>query len=186
MAGLTPSQTVGPFFREGFAYPGSETLATEGTRGTRVRIDGVVRDGAGEPVPDAIIEIWQANADGRYQHPLDRRDIPLDPAFDGFGRGATDEEGRFGFTTIKPGSVPGPDGTMQAPHLLVSVFARGILTRLITRLYFDDESANESDPVLAVVPPARRGTLIAKRSDDTSYRFDIVLQGDGETVFFDV
>jgi protocatechuate 3,4-dioxygenase alpha subunit len=186
VAELTPYQTVGPFFHEGLECPGGETLASERTRGARIRIEGVVRDGAGDAVPDAVIEIWQANAAGRYQHPADRRDIPVDPAFDGFGRVATDSEGRFAFATIKPGSVPGPEGTPQSPHLLLSVFARGVLTRLITRLYFEDETANEIDPVLSLVPAARRGTLIAKRSDATTYRFDIVLQGDRETVFFDV
>jgi protocatechuate 3,4-dioxygenase, alpha subunit len=186
MSALTPYQTVGPFFHEGLAFPGGETLANDVTKGTRVRLEGIVRDGAGEPIPDAIVEIWQANAAGRYRHPADARDAPLDPSFDGFGRVATDDGGQFAFATVKPGAVPGPDGTVQAPHLVASVFARGLLTRLVTRVYFDDEVANSSDVILSLVPQARRDTLIAKRIGDGHYRFDIVLQGEGETVFFDV
>jgi protocatechuate 3,4-dioxygenase alpha subunit len=183
---LTPSQTVGPFFHSGLDCPDGATLVSEHTLGTRVRIEGVVRDGAGDLVSDAVVEIWQANAAGRYLHPDDHRDLPVDPAFDGFGRCATDDAGRFAFVTVKPGAVPGPNGSTQAPHMLVSVLARGLLTRLVTRLYFDDEPANVSDPVLALVPQDRRATLIATRSGDGLYRFDIVLQGERETVFFDV
>jgi protocatechuate 3,4-dioxygenase, alpha subunit len=186
MSELTPYQTVGPFFHDGLACPEGATLATELTVGTRIRIEGTVLDGEGAPVSDAVIEIWQANAAGRYLHPSDRRELPLDPAFDGFGRAPTDDDGRFTFMTVKPGPVPGPDGSMQAPHLAVSVFARGVLTRIVTRLYFEDEASNGTDPILALVPPSRRGTLIAKRTADGVYRFDIVLQGQGETVFFDV
>jgi protocatechuate 3,4-dioxygenase, alpha subunit len=186
VSGLTPSQTVGPFFHGGLECPDAATLASDQTLGTRVRIEGTVRDGAGDPVTDAVVEIWQANAAGRYQHPDDRREVPLDPSFDGFGRCATDDGGRFAFATIKPGAVPGPNGSAQAPHLLVSVLARGLLTRLITRLYFDDEQANATDPVLALVPHDRRRTIIATRAGDGQYRFEIVLQGERETVFFDV
>jgi len=183
----TPSQTVGPFFHYALPFEGGETLTNEATLGTRITIEGYLIDGNREPVPDGLIEIWQANSQGRYNHPEDTQDKQLDPNFAGFGRTPTDEEGRFRFHTIKPGPVPGPDGTSQAPHINISVLGRGILKRLATRLYFSDETANETDPVLALVPQDRRGTLIAERQGDGSvYRLDIVLQGDRETVFFDV
>jgi protocatechuate 3,4-dioxygenase, alpha subunit len=185
MRGLTPSQTVGPFFHGGLAFPGGETLCSDATAGPRIRVTGVVRDGAGAAVPDAVIEVWQANAAGRYRHPDDRREVPLDEAFDGFGRIPTDDAGRFAFTTVKPGCVPAADGGMQAPHLVVGVLARGLLTPLFTRVYFGDEAATATDPILAVVPADRRATLIASRTADAEYRYDIVLQGAGETVFFD-
>ena len=185
MHGLTPYQTVGPFYQEGLAFPGGEMLCCEATIGLRVRVSGIVRDGAGAGVPDAVIEVWQANAAGRYQHPDDRRDLPLDAAFDGFGRIPTDDSGRFAFTTVKPGCVPAVDGGLQAPHLVIGVLARGLLTRLITRMYFEDEAANGSDPILLLVPADRRATLVASRTGDAEYRFDIVLQGERETVFFD-
>ncbi len=185
MAGLTPYQTIGPFFDEGLACPGGDTLAGDLTAGTRIRIEGFVRDGAGAPVPDAVIEIWQANAAGRYLHPRDTRGVAIDPAFDGFGRIPTDDEGRFAFTTVKPGVGPGPGDSSQAPHLLVGVLARGVLTRLVTRMYYDDD-VNTTDPILALVPRARRRTLIAMRTGDGVYQFDIILPGEGETVFFDV
>ena len=137
-------------------------------------------------MPDAIVEIWQANAAGRYNHPDDRRDVPLDPAFDGFGRTPTDEAGRFAFTTVKPGRVPGPDGTWQAPHVLVGVLGRGLLTRLVTRIYFEDEASTPTIRSWRSCPRRRRATLVARRVADGRYRFDIVLQGPGETVFFDV
>jgi protocatechuate 3,4-dioxygenase alpha subunit len=156
------------------------------TRGTRVSIEGTVRDGAGEPAPDVLIEVWQANAAGRYHHPDDGQDQPLDPAFDGFGRVATGPDGRFGFETVKPGAVPGPGGRPQAPHLVVGVMARGLLVRLVTRIYFEDEAANAKDPILERVPASRRPTLIASRLGPGRYRFDVRLQGEGETVFFDV
>ena len=139
-------------------------------------------------MPDALIEIWQANAAGRYAHPEDGQPKPLDPAFRGFGRCASDAEGRFRFATIRPGRVPGRGNTLQAPHINVGLFARGLLRRLVTRLYFEDAPENADDPVLALVQdPARRATLLAKRvaGDGAVYRFDIVLQGNGETVFFD-
>jgi protocatechuate 3,4-dioxygenase, alpha subunit len=183
---LTPFQTIGPFFHHALVFKGGELLAAEGTSGQQIVIEGIVRDGAGAPVSEALIEIWQANAAGRYNHPADVGDRPLDPAFDGFGRTPTDESGRFSFVTIKPGSVPDLTGQPQAPHVLLSIVARGILTRLITRIYFDDEPANDTDPVLGLVPVERRPTLVARRDADGRYRFDVRLQGDNETVFFDV
>jgi protocatechuate 3,4-dioxygenase alpha subunit len=185
MRGLTPSQTIGPFFHGGLAFPGGDMLVGDATAGQRIHVTGIVRDGAGAAVPDAVIEVWQANAAGRYRHPEDRRELPLDEAFDGFGRIPTDDVGRFAFTTVKPGCVPAADGGVQAPHLVVGLLARGLLTRLLTRVYFEDEASNATDPILALVPADRRPTLIASRTADAEYRFDIVLQGAGETVFFD-
>jgi protocatechuate 3,4-dioxygenase alpha subunit len=156
------------------------------TRGPRITIEGTVIDGAGAPVPEALVEIWQANAAGRYRHPDDARDAAIDPAFEGFGRTPTDADGRFSFATIKPGRVPGPRGTLQAPHVLVGLLGRGLLTRLVTRVYFEDEPSTADDPILALVPEARRSTLVARRVADGRYQFDIVLQGERETVFFDV
>lgn len=185
--GLTPSQTVGPFFAYALtprAYGGTELanehVATDGVAGERVTIRGRVIDGDDAPVGDAMIEIWQADADGRFQ-------AQGNAGFTGFGRAETTSDGFFHFNTIRPGVVPGPDGRKQAPHLSVSVFARGVLLRLATRIYFSDEpDANSSDPVLALVPRERRGTLIAQRGQDGAFNFDIRLQGEGETVFFDV
>ena len=152
-----------------------------------VRIAGRVFDGEGEPVVDALIELWQANRAGRYDHPADaREEIPLEPGFRGFGRSETDAEGGYGFLTVKPGPVPHPDGGTQAPHIDVSVFARGLLKRVVTRIYFPDEpEANDSDPVLSSVEPGLRRALVA-RAEDGALRFDIHLQGDSETPFFDV
>lgn len=184
--GITPSQTIGPFFAYALtprAYGGSELasdrLASDGVAGEHIRIEGRVLDGDGAPVGDAMLEIWQADAQGRHQ--------PQGNAgFTGFGRAETTaEEGRFVFETVRPGAVPGPGGTLQAPHLSLSVFARGVLVRLMTRIYFADEPANAGDPVLALVPQARRETLIARRDQNGVYRFDIRLQGEGETVFFE-
>jgi protocatechuate 3,4-dioxygenase alpha subunit len=183
---LTPFQTIGPFFHHALLFKGGETLTAEGTVGQQIVIEGTVRDGAGTPVSEALIEIWQADAAGRYNHPEDGQDRPLDATFDGFGRTPTDEAGGFSFATIKPGPVPDLSGGTQAPHVLVSILARGILTRLITRIYFDDEPANEQDPILALVPIERRPTLLARHQDNGRYHIDIRLQGDGETVFFDV
>lgn len=189
MAGQTPSQTVGPYFYFALLHGGDNVLITDTTRGDRIRIEGHVWDGAGEPVTDAMVEIWQANADGRYCHPEDRQDKVLDPGFRGFGRVGTDESGTFYFETIKPGAVAGRGNELQAPHVNVTVFARGLLSHAYTRLYFDDEPLNADDPVLASIEDAgRRDTLIARRSasEPPVYRFDIHLQGDRETVFFDV
>jgi protocatechuate 3,4-dioxygenase alpha subunit len=182
---LTPSQTVGPFHH--IELPsGDGHLVPESTPGAR-RITGTVFDGDGAPVGDALVEIWQADPSGRYHHPADDRDLPLLGGFTGFGRVATAADGSYELWTLTPGSVPGPDGTTQAPHLLVSVFARGLLDRLVTRMYFPDESdANAADPVLALVTdPERRATLVAQ-DEDGALRFDIHLQGERETVFFAV
>jgi protocatechuate 3,4-dioxygenase alpha subunit len=185
MAGDTPFQTVGPFFSFALVRAGGHRLATDTTPGRRVVIAGRLIDGAGAPIDDALIEIWQADAEGRYHHPDDPR-ASDEVIFDGFGRVATDADGGFSFDTIVPGPTPGPGGRSQAPHILVSVLARGILTRLTTRLYFEDEPATSTDPILERVPVNRRSTLIARRDGDHRYRFDIVVQGPHETVFFDV
>ena len=186
MPGLTPFQTLGPFFDFGLIIPDGEIVARPDAAGRHVVIAGAIRDGAGDGLPDALIEVWQANAAGRYRHPADTQDAPLDPAVDGFGRVATDAEGKFTFRTVVPGRVPGPDGRRQAPHLAIGVLARGIFTRLVSRMYFEDEPSNNEDAVLSLVPADRRRTLIAMRTGDGCYRFDVVLQGPGETVFFDV
>jgi protocatechuate 3,4-dioxygenase, alpha subunit len=182
----TPSQTVGPFFSIGMDGLRTENVATPVVSGERVTISGRVLDGDGNPVPDAVLEIWQANAHGKYAHPEDTQGKPLEPGFAGFGRVPTNDEGEFRFTTVKPGAVPGPDATMQAPHLVVSVFMRGLLNRLVTRIYFPDEPANHDDFVLRLVDPLRRTTLIARKTANTNdLQWDVILQGFGETVFFD-
>jgi protocatechuate 3,4-dioxygenase alpha subunit len=185
----TPSQTIGPFFAFGLIRKGENIVARESVEGQRIRIEGRVFDGEGKIVPDAMIEIWQANAYGRYNHPEDKQEKPLDPAFAGFGRAGTDDNGVYWFDTIKPGPVPGSGDSPQAPHLNLTVFARGMLLHVFTRIYFDDEPANEADPVLSRVEEARRATLIARREksgDKAVYRFDLHLQGENETVFFDI
>jgi len=189
----TPSQTVGPYLHIGLAQGGygareifTSTLAEPGMPGARIRIEGRIFDGEGNVAPDALVEIWQADHAGRYAHPADGRPLSSN-SFRGFGRCPTDKDGGFAFETIKPGSVPGPGGTTQAPHINVGVFSRGLLKRLFTRIYFAGEPANASDPILALVPADRRDTLIAK-SDAAKpglFRFDIRLQGGNETVFFD-
>jgi protocatechuate 3,4-dioxygenase alpha subunit len=183
---LTPFQTIGPFFHFALPYRGGETLAGQRTPGDRIVVEGTVRDGAGAPVPEALVEIWQADASGVYHHPDDERDSSSHDAFDGFGRTPTDTDGRYAFTTIKPGRVPAPDGLLQARHVLFGILGRGILTRLVTRMYFEDDESTADDPILARVPPTRRSTLLARLTSEGRYRFDIVLQGVGETVFFDV
>jgi protocatechuate 3,4-dioxygenase alpha subunit len=184
----TPSQTVGPFFACALPHShGPELIAPGDPRALRVH--GQVRDGAGDPVPDAMLELWQANAAGRYAHPEDERaDVPLEHGFAGFGRAYTDGDGRFAFVTLKPGPVPGPGGAPQAPHIAVSVFARGLLDRLVTRIYFpDEEAANAADPVLArIADPALRASLVARAEADGSLRFDVRLQGEDATAFFAV
>jgi protocatechuate 3,4-dioxygenase, alpha subunit len=181
------SQTVGPFFIIGCAWLNRNEIVGEGVAGEQVTIEGRVADGDGKPVPDALLETWQANSQGKYAHPDDTQNRPSEPNFQGFGRIATDDDGKFRFTTIKPGPVPGLDGKAQAPHLAVSVFARGLLRRLVTRIYFPDESGNSEDYVLNLVEPERRGTLIAKKTAKPGwFEWNVVLQGDGETVFFDV
>src|SRR5262245_17555193 len=183
----TPSQTVGPFFTIGLAWLNRNDLSGPGVPGERVTIAGRVLDGDGEPLPDALIEIWQADTHGRYAHPADKRDERLELGFTGYGRIPTDDKGNFRFTTIKPGRVPGPNGKPQAPHVIVSVFARGLLRRLITRIYFPDEPDNAEDFALNLVEPSRRGTLIARKADEQGglLAWDVVLQGSEETVFFD-
>jgi len=181
----TPSQTIGPFLHIELPFAGEEQLVVSDRRDA-IRLRGAIYDGNGDPVGDALVEIWQANAAGRYAHPEDaREEIPLEEGFAGFGRCATDAEGRFEFVTVKPGPVPGPDGSLQAPHIDVSVFARGLLKRLVTRIYFPDESeANAADPVLSTIEdPSQRETLVAA-AEDGALRFDIRLQGEGETAFF--
>jgi protocatechuate 3,4-dioxygenase, alpha subunit len=194
---ITPSQTVGPFFKYGLT-PGADydwndaftnNLVTPDVTGERIRIEGQVFDGDGQLVPDCMLEVWQADSQGRFADPKDKRALP-NATFRGFGRCGTDTNGAFAFDTIKPGSVPDPDGKPQAPHILLAVFARGMLRHLYTRIYFDDEAGNGSDPVLALVPADRRATLIAKQEGANGgsavYRFDLRLQGDNETVFFDI
>jgi len=179
--GSTPSQTVGPFFAFGLPFEGGERLVDDGG----FWIEGAVYDGAGDPVGDALVEIWQANRHGRYRHPEDtREELPLEDGFIGFGRCATDESGRFRFYTVKPGATP-----PHAPHIGVIVHARGLLQHLFTRIYFPDEpSANAGDPLLASIDDASvRDTLIAQPGGTISgLRFDIHLQGERQTAFLDV
>jgi protocatechuate 3,4-dioxygenase alpha subunit len=249
--GQTPSQTIGPFFHYALPWKGGADLvgqselgarldlfppehdllnagAANGTvKGMQIEIRGTVLDGMGDPIPDAMLEIWQANAAGRYRGAGDDRDhLPLDDAFVGFGRSSTSEQGEYRFRTVLPGRVPGPGNSLQAPHIAVSVMGRGLLKRLVTRIYFERSEGLDDDPILNLVPAERRATLIAKRiatrespqraqrseagespqraerseagespqlaerseagTSPQTYRFDIRLQGDGETVFFDI
>jgi protocatechuate 3,4-dioxygenase alpha subunit len=211
LRGQTPSQTVGPFFHYGLPWKGGADLVGQSDMGARhdlfpaehyvlhcaspsgipqgeaIEVAGCVFDAHGDAVVDAMIEIWQANAAGRYDSPDDEReDAALDPHFIGFGRASTSDEGIYRFRTIRPGRVPGPGNTLQAPHIAISVFARGVIKRLATRLYFADGQGNDTDPVLDAVPAARRGTLIASRRDDGTWWLDIHLAGAHETVFFDL
>jgi protocatechuate 3,4-dioxygenase, alpha subunit len=191
--GITPSQTVGPFFAYGLTPTGqyewndafSNNLVTADTAGERIRIQGRVFDGDGAAVPDCMLEIWQADASGNFADPKDKRALP-NSKFRGFGRCGTDPNGDYAFDTIKPGQVPDPDGKPQAPHMLLAIFGRGMPLQTYTRIYLDTEAANAADPILALVPSDRRATLIAKRDGNGVYRFDIHLQGDNETVFFDI
>jgi protocatechuate 3,4-dioxygenase, alpha subunit len=192
---VTPSQTIGPFFHRALLHEGWNDLGARGAAGERVVIEGRVLDGDGSPVGDAMLELWQANAAGRYDHLEDlqeegRQERPIDPNFHGFGRTATGPDGRFRLRTIKPGPVPGSDDAPQAPHINVSIFARGLLKRLVTRIYFPDEPLNEADPLLNALPSGRRATLIARLVSgggaERVLHFEIVLQGDDETVFLDV
>lgn len=184
-----PSQTVGPYFRIALMGPRAVAqIAGPTAKGERVKLICKMLDGEGAPVNDGLIEIWQANADGKYNHPNDKQEKPIDPEFLGFGRQGTDEEGVCEFETIKPGRVPGKGGVLQAPHFAVSVFARGVMRRLPTRIYFAGDPANAGDPVLGRVPRQRRETLLAHPvpGQPGAWRFDIHLCGDKETVFFDV
>jgi protocatechuate 3,4-dioxygenase alpha subunit len=180
----TPSQTVGPYLSLGLPWPDGPFVVPEGTPGA-IWIRGFVLDGAGEPVPDGLVETWQADPAGHFAHPADAEGGGT--SFRGFGRCPTDDSGAYALLTFKPGVVMGVGGRLQAPHIDVSVFARGLLKRVVTRLYFGDEAAaNATDGVLrSIADDDRRATLIATRTAD-GYRFDIRLQGDGETVFFDV
>jgi protocatechuate 3,4-dioxygenase, alpha subunit len=204
MSDITPSQTVGRFFAYGVApngrcqwdpngsYSWKETigdnLITPDTSGQKIRIEGRITDGDGAPINDAMLEIWQADAQGRYAHPRDDRARP-NAKFKGFGRSATDKDGNYSFDTVKPGAVAGPGGQPQAPHIVFCIFSRGMLRQIYTRLYFSDEAANAGDPILTLVPADRRGTLVAHKSmrgELPIYRFDIRVQGENETVFFDI
>jgi protocatechuate 3,4-dioxygenase alpha subunit len=179
----TPSQTVGPYLSIGLPWPDGPDVVPEGTAGA-FWIRGRVLDGGGAAVPDALIETWQADPEGRFDHPDDPRGAVT--GFRGFGRSPTDAEGNYAIHTVLPGVVPGVEGADQAPHLDVSVLARGLLHRVVTRIYFADQAeANAADPVLATVREERRATLIATRSED-GYHFDVHLQGEDETVFFDL
>ena len=187
MSDLTPFSTVGPFFKllVRNRAEGTDCLVSDATRGDRITVRGVLFDGNGAPVNDGLVEIWQADASGHYHHPGDADRETADPAFSGFGRAATDSAGSFAFRTIKPGLVRGADGQSQAPHILVSVMSRGVMSRCWTRMYFDGEPLNGSDPILPLIPIERRQTLIARRAADGSYEFNVVLQGERETVFFE-
>jgi protocatechuate 3,4-dioxygenase, alpha subunit len=184
--GTTPSQTVGPYLAIVLPWPDGPDVAEPGAPGL-VTITGRVTDGAGDPVPDCLVEVWQADPDGRFNHPDDLRGAVSHPGFRGFGRSAANEHGEFVFHTVKPGPLPDGSGGVEAPHLDVSVFARGLLNRLVTRIYFPDEvAANAADPVLASLDPDDRRLLTAMAQTDGGLRFDIRLQGDDETPFFDV
>jgi len=181
----TPSQTVGPYFSFGLEWEDGPFAVAAGTEGA-IRIEGRLLDGLGNPVPDGLIETWQADPDGRFAHPDDPRGAVAWDGFRGFARCPVDDEGRWSILTLKPGPVPGPRGSTQAPHLAVSVLARGVLVRLATRIYFgDEEAANAADPVLGSLRggEAERRTLIAAPVEG-GYRLDIHLQGPDETVFF--
>jgi len=213
MAGQTPWQTTGPFLHFGLPWKGGADLTGDSdlgarpdliapdhdrailhaptnrdrTVGERIEIAGGVWDNTGAPIADSLIEIWQANAAGRYAHPEDTRgDLLLDPAFAGFGRSASDKQGGFRFRTIRPGRVPGPGNTLQAPHIALGLMGPGFLKRLVTRIYFPDARENAEDPILNLVPEERRSTLIAVKEPGNIYRFDIHLGGERETVFFDI
>jgi protocatechuate 3,4-dioxygenase, alpha subunit len=197
MGGVTPSQTIGPFAAPCMTpnetgktnYPWSQlinaNLVTADAVGERIRLEGRMFDGDGTPIDGILFEIWQADGQGRYAHPRDPR--RPNASFKGFGRVESDMSGTFVFDTVKPGRVPGPNGALQAPHVVVAIHMRGILQHLFTRIYFSDEPSNAEDPILKLVPPDRRETLIARRDGATSvYRIDFRIQGDRETVFFDI
>ena len=184
--GLTPSQTVGPYLHIGLDWLTTTELAPAGLAGERIVIQGQVLDADRQPIPDGMVEIWQANSHGKYAHVDDQRALPLDAGFHGFGRVATDEQGRFRFSTIKPGSVPDAQGRPQAPHLIVNVFARGLLKQLVTRMYFPGD-AHEADSVLQLVPAERRATLVAKQAAAGVVEWNVLIGGGGdETVFFEL
>jgi protocatechuate 3,4-dioxygenase, alpha subunit len=173
----TTSQTVGPYLHIGLTPMTIENLVQAGVAGERISIKGRIVDGDGNPVNDAMVEIWQANAAGKYG----QKD------FRGFGRSPTDDNGMFRFQTIKPGRAPGPGGKLQAPHIAANIFMRGQLKQLVSRIYFPDDPANAEDPVLALVPAERRATLVAKKvaGKTDALEWNVILQGRDETVFFD-
>jgi protocatechuate 3,4-dioxygenase, alpha subunit len=185
--GLAASQTVGPFFQIGFEDFYRSDLTVPGLTGTVITISGKILDADLLPVPDALVEIWQANSFGKYAHSDDYQAKPLDPGFTGFGRCPTNAEGAFQFRTVKPGAVPSSTEAPQAPHINVSIFMRGLLNRLVTRIYFSGDERNGADEVLSLVDPARRSTLLARPDPlrPNAYRWDVFLQGPDETVFFD-
>ena len=183
----TSSQTVGPYLHIGMTWLITDNLVGPGATGEKVTLEGRIHDGDGKPVSDALVEIWQANAHGKYAHPDDTQNKPLETGFKGFGRVPTDEAGGFKFTTIKPGRVAAPGGGLQAPHINVTIFMRGMLKQLSTRIYFPADSANAEDAVLLSVPKARRETLIAEAAPGHPSKlvWNVNLQGKDETVFFD-
>lgn len=189
--GITASQTVGPFLKIGLAKGDMEYLVPKNTNGA-IKICGHVYDGQQEVVPDAMIEIWQANIYGKYAHPEDTSEAELVNGFNGFGRSCTDHEGYFFFYTVKPGCVPGRGNSLQAPHILLNIFARGMLKQQVTRIYFEDEiEANFKDPILnSIDDKDMRETLFGIKAPTENglpvYKFDIYLQGEKETVFFEV
>ena len=183
----TPSQTIGPFFH--IALPANENIAHiagPGAEGDALTLICRVLDAVGAPADDAMIELWQADASGVYNHPDDPRYADHDPAFRGFARMATNAQGACMFQTVKPGRAADLDGAMQAPHINVSVFARGLMKRAATRIYFEGDPANAQDRVLSCAPEQRRSTLLAHRdaSQPSLWRFDLHLAGPDETVFF--
>jgi protocatechuate 3,4-dioxygenase alpha subunit len=185
---VTPSQTVGPYFAMRLPWDQGPYVVPEGTPGA-ITIFGRLYDGVGDPIPDGMIETWQASPEGRFAHPDDPRGpVPGgDKEFRGFGRVPTGRDGSFRIVTRKPGALPAGEGRIEAPHIDVSVFARGMLDRSVTRVYFpDEEAANAADPVLQAVPEDRRATLIAVPVRDDLLQFDIYMQGRAETVFFDL
>lgn len=197
MSAITPSQTIGPFAAPALTpnekgktnYPWRQLvngdLVTSDAVGDRIRIEGRMLDSQDEPIDGTLFEIWQADGQGRYAHPRDAR--RPNSSFKGFGRVESDTAGCFTFDTVKPGRVAGPNGALQAPHVLVAIHMRGILTHLFTRIYFSDEASNADDPILNLVPADRRETLIARRDPGSAvYRIDFRIQGDRETVFFDI
>jgi protocatechuate 3,4-dioxygenase, alpha subunit len=189
---LTASQTIGPYLHIGTTWLDTPDLVRPGVTGQRITVQGRMLDGDGKPVGDGLVEIWQANAHGKLAHPEDRRELPQEAGFRGWGRVPTDKEGRFRFSTIRPGRVPGPGGSLQAPHIAVTVFGRGLTKQLLSRIYFPDGEGHEDDFVLKQVPQERRATLIARpvAGHEQAYEWDIVLQAgpqrQAETVFFDL
>lgn len=181
----TASQTVGPYLKIGFARMLSDAIAPGKSANECVSVHGRLFDGDLKPVNDGALEIWQADAQGKYASPADTQSTSVEAGFRGFARVLTGANGEFRFTTIKPGRVPGPAGVLQAPHLVIVLFMRGSLRHLLTRIYFPDDPANAEDPVLKLVPADRRRTLIAKAAASATLEWNIYMQGANETVFFD-